>query len=66
MKIFLNGKGLEMSVGITIADVVKQKKLNPAIVIVEYNREAVGEEVWAEIVLKGEDRLEILQFVGGG
>ena len=66
MKVFVNGKVLELPVGATIADVLKQKKLNPATVIVEYNLEAVGEEVWTEIVLKEEDKLEILHFVGGG
>ncbi len=66
MKVFLNGKVLELPVGTTIAAVVEQKKLNPATVIVEYNLEVVSEEVWSEIVLKEEDRLEILHFVGGG
>jgi len=66
LKITLNGKELTLPNGITIAELISQKQLKPETVIVEHNSELVKKETWAGIVLKENDRLEILRFVGGG
>ncbi|WP_234701982.1 sulfur carrier protein ThiS [Desulfotomaculum nigrificans] len=50
----------------TIAQLVKEKGLNPNTIIIEYNQELVSQEKWTEIILQENDRLEILRFVGGG
>lgn len=66
MKIILNGKEENVEEGTTVAGLVALKGLDPRTVIVEYNYELVKEERWDGIVLKENDRLEILRFVGGG
>lgn len=66
MKITLNGKDEDLKEGTTVAGLIALKGLNPATVIVEYNYGLVREETWAGIVLKQNDRIEILRFVGGG
>ena len=66
MKIILNGKEEIIQAGATIAGILTLKEINPAIVIVEYNFDLIKKENWEEIVLKEDDRLEILKFVGGG
>jgi len=66
LTVVLNGKPEEFPSGMTIAELVTQKGLNPEIVIIEYNYELVDREAWAGTVLKENDRLEILRFVGGG
>ena len=66
MTIILNGKEESIGAGMTVAELIVVKGLDPATVIVEYNYELVPQETWAGIVLKENDRLEILRFVGGG
>lgn len=66
MKIFLNGKETEISEGIILTDLLKEKGLEPERVVVEYNRNIAGKEEWDNIVLKENDTLEVLRFVGGG
>jgi len=66
MKVFLNGKSVDLPAGLTVAGLVTEKKLNPDTIIIEYNRQLLKKENWPEVVLKENDRLEILKFVGGG
>lgn len=66
MKLIVNGKEAEVPGGLTIAGLLGEKGLNPETVIIEHNLELVKREGWADIVLKENDRLEILSFVGGG
>jgi sulfur carrier protein len=66
MEIILNGKTVDVAEGLSIADLVAQKKLNPQMVIVEYNYQLANKDSWPDIKLRSGDRLEILHLVGGG
>ncbi|MCL6560117.1 MAG: sulfur carrier protein ThiS [Firmicutes bacterium] len=66
MLVVLNGRKADLPEGITVADLVAQKNLDPEAVIVEHNGELVKKDTWPVLVLKENDRLEILRFVGGG
>lgn len=66
MNILLNGKSVPVPGGITIGDMVKLKGLNPDTIVVECNMILVKRENWAGVVLRENDSLEILSFVGGG
>lgn len=66
MKIIINGKEELIEQDATIAALIARKALNPATVIIEYNYDLIKKETWDCIVLKENDRLEILRFVGGG
>lgn len=62
----LNGSQEELAVPCSLAELLKTKNLDPASIIVEYNGELVKEPQWKTIVLKEQDCIEILRFVGGG
>ncbi|MFZ5634060.1 MAG: sulfur carrier protein ThiS [Bacillota bacterium] len=66
MKIILNGKEEIIPAGTTVERLVSARGLIPDHIIVEYNCDLVKKETWPGIVLKENDRLEILRFVGGG
>jgi len=66
MDIQLNGKPTSVAAGITIGDLVRQKKLDPTTVVVEHNLAIVTAAELDRITLKEKDALEILRFVGGG
>jgi len=66
LRITLNGREENLGEGTTLAGLIALKGLNPDTVIVEYNYELVKKETWSDILLKENDRIEILRFVGGG
>ena len=66
MLVLLNGRESDLPEGMTVADLIAQKNLRPGTLLVELNGELVKQYAWPDIVLKEEDRLEILRFVGGG
>lgn len=65
MKIFVNGSE-EITGSKTIMDFILGKGLDPKTVIVEYNLKIVKKDTWNSIELQESDKLEILNFVGGG
>ncbi|MCL6638692.1 MAG: sulfur carrier protein ThiS [Firmicutes bacterium] len=66
MLVSVNGKREDVPEGLTLTEFITQKKVDAGTVIVEYNGVLVKQEEWPGIVLKENDRLEILRFVGGG
>jgi len=66
MRVQVNGEVMEVDEGVTILGLIEQKGLTPQLVVVECNREIIPRETWKEVILRENDRLEILAFVGGG
>ncbi|ABI76780.1 thiamine biosynthesis protein ThiS [Hyphomonas neptunium ATCC 15444] len=70
MQITLNGAALEIAPGTTIAQLIHriagETGRDPRSVAVERNLEIVPKSEHAMTVLTEGDRLEIVQFVGGG
>ena len=66
MRILINGEGKECEEGISLSALIELLELQPQRIAVELNREVVRRADWKGIVLKNEDRLEIVHFVGGG
>jgi len=66
MRVLINGKPEDLPGGITIEDLVRLKGLNPDTIVVECNMLLVKRENWAGVVLRENDSVEVLSFVGGG
>ncbi len=69
MKIQINGEEREFAnatVPFTLAALVESLGMKPDRVAVELNRDIVSRARWAETALNEGDRLEVVQFVGGG
>jgi sulfur carrier protein len=66
MKLQINSEQRELPDGLTLAELLEQLGMNADRVAVELNREIVRREAWARTRLQPGDRLEIVQFVGGG
>lgn len=66
MKIILNGGEETLSGPIKIKDFIEEKGWKPDRIAVELNLQIIDRENWTDVMLKEDDRLEILQFVGGG
>lgn len=66
MQILVNGDEVQIRPGLNLAGWLAEKGVNFKIILVEYNGTITLEEEWDGIVLQDGDRLELLQFVGGG
>jgi len=66
MQILLNGEPHEVEPGTTLAQLVATLSRDPRGMAIERNLEIVPRSRHGDIVLEPGDRLEIVQFVGGG
>jgi thiamine biosynthesis protein ThiS len=69
MKLQINGEEREFAnaaVPFTLAALIESLGMKPDRVAVELNRDIVARARWAETALSEGDRLEVVQFVGGG
>jgi len=66
MKIYLNGEPREVPEHLTLSELLEWLKLPADRVAVERNREIAARSTWAETLIRPDDRLEVVHFVGGG
>jgi thiamine biosynthesis protein ThiS len=66
MQITLNGKTRDIDSDCTIAGLLQMLNLKAGQVAVEHNRNIVTRTEFDTCVLKDGDRVEIVNFVGGG
>jgi thiazole synthase len=64
--ITVNGEDRNAAAGSTILSLLETLGLNPARIAVERNREIVARSRYGDVALADGDRIEIVQFVGGG
>ena len=66
MRVYVNGEPKEFSGEASLMELVEQLDLPVARIAIELNREVVRRNDWGSTMLKDEDRIEIVHFVGGG
>ena len=62
----INGKQETFDQPVSIHAFILKRGLDPATVVVEYNREIISAAAFETTILRDADRLELLNFVGGG
>ena len=66
MEIVINGESREVPSSTSIGELLRLLDLKEDRVAIELNREILRRDRWTETALQPHDRLEIVQFVGGG
>lgn len=66
MNLLINGEDRELVDDLSIKELVTQLNLTPERIAIELNQNVVRRRDWPSIVLKENDRVEIVHFVGGG
>jgi sulfur carrier protein len=66
MKVFVNGDEKDFDPETSLADLITQLDLPGPRIAIELNREVVRRSDWGSTMLKDDDRIEIVHFVGGG
>lgn len=66
MKLIINGETKEFSENITLEKVLQELGLTGKVMAAAVNMEIVKQDKWGTRMLKDMDKLELLDFVGGG
>ena len=66
MRIEINGERRDIADGATIAEMLAALGIEPEGVAIERNRAIVPRSTFGAVALAAGDRVEIVQFVGGG
>jgi thiamine biosynthesis protein ThiS len=66
LHIIINGENKELPETLSVAELIRQLELPQMRVAIEINREVVRRADWMLTLLRDGDRVEIVQFVGGG
>ncbi|BDQ28528.1 sulfur carrier protein ThiS [Helicobacter ailurogastricus] len=66
MQVFINGQAREFDKPLDIGTAVKELGIEAQVCAVALNESVVKKEKWSTTPLKENDRLECLQFMGGG
>ncbi len=66
MQIIVNGETREFNESITLQEVITTLKIEDKVMAAAVNMQIVKKEQWESFKLNNEDKLELLQFVGGG
>ena len=66
IKIKINGKINKIDDKTKLSDLIKNLKVPLKKVAIELNREIVDKKKLNKIILKANDRIEIVHFIGGG
>ncbi|HEY6360095.1 MAG TPA: sulfur carrier protein ThiS [Vicinamibacterales bacterium] len=66
MRISLNGEPFEIDEPLTVAELLTRLAIDPRRVAVEHNLEILRRNLFADTMVHDGDRIEIVNFVGGG
>ena len=66
MNITVNGENKELEKPISLDRLLELFSLPSQRIAVELNREVVRRKDWETVIVKDDDRIEVVHFVGGG
>jgi thiamine biosynthesis protein ThiS len=66
IEIQLNGKPYSLSEGVNIDSLLEELSIPKGKVAIELNRKVLHKENYMKTVLKNNDQVEIVTFIGGG
>tara|TARA_Y100000590_G_scaffold290216_1_gene326658 strand:+ start:5907 stop:6125 length:219 start_codon:yes stop_codon:yes gene_type:complete len=65
-KIQLNGSSYEINNGTSLNELLNKLKIKKDKVAIEVNGEIVEKKKYHKLILNGNDKVEIVHFIGGG
>jgi thiamine biosynthesis protein ThiS len=66
LRITLNGELYELDGPLSVADLLLRLSIDPRRVAVEHNLEILRRSLFGDTLVRDGDRIEIVNFVGGG
>ena len=65
-KIQLNGDPFEINIGLNLSELLNKLKIEKNKVAIEVNGEIVEQNKYSNLILNKDDKVEIVNFIGGG
>lgn len=66
MKLIINGETKNFQTQYTLQEIITDLKIEDKVMAAAVNMEIVKKEQWKSFKPKDDDKIELLQFVGGG
>lgn len=66
MRIQVNGEAREVEENISLPQLIAELSLKAEQIAIELNRNVVRRAQWEDTLLRADDKVEIVHFVGGG
>lgn len=66
MNLVINGENKEFSDDINLKEIISSLKIEDKVMAAAVNMEIVKKDEWVNYIPNNDDKLELLQFVGGG
>ena len=66
MQVTINGKAKNLNGELSIRDLLKELQVEEKIVALSINANLVKRDTWDSTLIKENDKIELLQFMGGG
>lgn len=66
MEVMINGDTFKFGEQLTLIELLQQLEIDEQRVIVEHNSKLIKQDAFASQVVSANDKLELLEFVGGG
>ena len=66
IKIIVNGKQMSVNINYSLKNLIDKLKLPIKKIAIELNRQIVDKKRLSKIILKSGDKIEIVNFIGGG
>ena len=66
MKLIINGENKQVNNNSTLQQIIKELQIEDKVMACAVNMEIVKKENWGSFIPKENDKIELLQFVGGG
>ncbi|AXH10698.1 thiamine biosynthesis protein ThiS [Malaciobacter halophilus] len=66
MTLTINGETKQFNQGITLQEIIKSLQIEEKVMAAAVNMEIVKKDDWDRYTPNDKDKLELLQFVGGG
>jgi len=66
MKLIINGENKEFDEKFSLQEIITNLQIEDKVMAAAVNMEIVKKDNWKDFIPKDEDKIELLQFVGGG
>ena len=66
MKVIINGETKEFSDDFSLQDIITDLQIENKVMADAVNMDIIKKDNWANFIPKNNDKIELLQFVGGG
>ena len=66
MKLIINGETKEFSDGFSLQNIITDLQIDSKVMAAAVNMNIIKKDDWNNFIPKNDDKIELLQFVGGG